>query len=68
MTEKFAKDLQPGDRFQVRYQNRWSNNFTASSIVGNEAPFDFMRHVQITTTTGKTKLLAKDAVVRSVAA
>ena len=56
----FAKDLQIGQRFQIKQSSRWSNNFRIVEII----KFDELSNMLIKTTTGRQVLLDKNDEVR----
>ena len=56
----FAKDLETGQRFQIKQKSRWSNNFRIVEII----KFDESATMLVKTTTGRQVLLDKNDEVR----
>lgn len=58
-----AENLKAGQTFQVLYEKRWSNKIT----VKETSCLDFgLAHFLVLTTTGKTKLLKREQIVKVV--
>jgi hypothetical protein len=55
-----AKELKVGDSFQYRQAKRWSNNFTAKSIID----WPEITQILIETTSGKSVMVARDVEVK----
>jgi hypothetical protein len=55
-----AKELKVGDNFQYRQAKRWSNNFTAKSIID----WPEITQILIETTSGKSVMVARDVKVK----